>query len=71
MATVTESVKESLVGYSKPAEMSIETRTNWLQFAKTDDNGEQYMDKESFIDAIAPPTEDYVSCAAFPQVDDG
>jgi solute carrier family 25 (mitochondrial aspartate/glutamate transporter), member 12/13 len=61
MATVTETVRESLVGFSKPGEMTVETRTNWLQHAKKDDSGEMYMDREAFIDAIAPPTEDYVS----------
>lgn len=61
MATVTESVKETLVGSSKPEEMSTEVRNNWQQYAKTGDNGEQYMDREAFINAIAPPDEDYVS----------
>lgn len=60
MATVTESVKETLVGVTKPTEMSMEVRSSWSQFAKSDDNGEQYMDREAFIDAIAPPDEDYV-----------
>lgn len=61
MATVTEAVKESLVGFSKPQEMSVENRTSWVQYAKKDDDGELYMDPESFVDAIAPLGQDYVS----------
>lgn len=61
MATATESVKETLVGFTQPGEMSNEVRVSWLQYAKTDDNGEKYMDREAFVNAIAPPDEDYVS----------
>ena len=61
MATTAETVKDALVGYRKPEEMSSETRANWVQFSKTDEKGESYMDRDAFIDAIAPPDEDYVS----------
>lgn len=61
MATVAETVKDSLVGYAVPSEMSSETRINWLQFAKRDDNGDLYMDREAFVEAVCPPNEDYVS----------
>jgi hypothetical protein len=61
MATVTEAVKDTLVGYDKPSEMSTEVRSSWIQYAKVDDQGERYMDVEAFLNAVAPPDEDYVS----------
>ena len=61
MATVTEAVKESLVGKVQPADLSNEARTNFLAHARQGDDGEMYMDKDGFIDAIAPEGEDYVS----------
>jgi hypothetical protein len=61
MATVAESVKETLVGVDKPAGMSDEVRASWLQYSKTEEDGERYMDKEAFINAVTPPDEDYVS----------
>ena len=60
MATVTEAVKETLIGTDKPTEMSTEVRASWIQNAKVDENGERYMDVEAFLDAVAPPNEDYV-----------
>ena len=66
MATVAESVKESLVGVVKPPDLSNETRVNWLQYAKKDDeDGQSYMDREAFVNAIAPPGEDYVSSSSW------
>lgn len=61
MATVTEAVKESLLGSTTPTSLSTESRTNFLKYAKRDQDGELYMNEEDFINAIAPPEEDYVS----------
>lgn len=63
MATVTEAVKESLVGTTLPESLSTEARLSFLKHARRDDDGEPYMVEEDFINAIAPPEEDYVSCA--------
>ena len=60
MATVTDSIKESLLGKTQPAELSQESRANFLKYAREED-GEYYMREEEFINAIAPPEEDYVS----------
>lgn len=61
MATVTESVKESLLGKIQSSDLSNEARTSFLQYAQQGEDGQQYMDKNGFIDAIAPAGEDYVS----------
>jgi solute carrier family 25 (mitochondrial aspartate/glutamate transporter), member 12/13 len=71
MATVKEAVKESLLGSSAPEHLSTESRTTFLRFAKKDgdaadpENSELSMDRDGFIDAIAPETEDYVSALTF------
>ncbi|EXJ88428.1 hypothetical protein A1O1_05358 [Capronia coronata CBS 617.96] len=59
MATVTESVKESLVGTTQPESLSTEARMSFLKHSRRDDDGELYMNEEDFINAIAPPEEDY------------
>lgn len=64
MATVTESIKESLVGKIEEPQLSQEVRANFMKHAKLDENGEYYMGSEEFIDAIAPAEEDYVSCTS-------
>lgn len=62
MATVAESVKESLLGTSQPAQLSSSSRTTFLKHARRDeDSGELYMGEEEFINAIAPPEQNYVS----------
>jgi solute carrier family 25 (mitochondrial aspartate/glutamate transporter), member 12/13 len=61
MATVTEAVKESLLGTTQPAELSQESRVTFLAHAQQGNDGEYHMKKEDFINAIAPPEEDYVS----------
>jgi len=61
MATVTEKVKESLLGTEQPENLSQESRLNFTRHARKDtDEGELYMSEEDFINAIAPPQEDYV-----------
>jgi solute carrier family 25 (mitochondrial aspartate/glutamate transporter), member 12/13 len=61
MATVTESIKQSLVGTIGEPPLSQEVRANFLRYAKPDENGELYMGSEEFINAVAPAEEDYVS----------
>ena len=60
MATVTEKVKESLVGTTQPPNLSQESRAEFMKHAKQDDDGDWYMTEGDFINAIAPPEEDYV-----------
>lgn len=58
---VKEAVKESLLGTEEPAQLSAQTRSTFLLHAKKDPkSGESYMGRDEFINAIAPPTEDYV-----------
>ena len=61
MATVTEVVKESLLGSSTPENLSTESRATFTKHSHPDDNGVLFMSEEDFINAIAPPEEDYVS----------
>lgn len=63
MATVTEAVKESLVGSSQPSGLTKEARTTFFKHSRQGEDGELYMNEEDFIAAIAPPEEDYVSSA--------
>jgi solute carrier family 25 (mitochondrial aspartate/glutamate transporter), member 12/13 len=60
MATVTETVKESLLGTTLPADLTQESRTTFVKHAKQDQDGEYYMEEEDFVNAIAPPDENYV-----------
>ena len=61
MATVTEAVKESLLGSSTPQGLTQDSRARFLQHATQEEDGEYYLTREQFIDAIAPTEEDYVS----------
>ena len=61
MASVKESIKESLLGTTQPEDLSVESRTSFLKFARQGEDGELFMGEEEFINAIAPPGEDYVS----------
>lgn len=61
MATVTAKVQESLLGVEAPANLSTESRARFLQHARQEEDGETYMYPDDFINAIAPPEEDYVS----------
>ncbi|KAI1802973.1 mitochondrial carrier [Daldinia bambusicola] len=59
-AIVKEAVKESLLGTQEPSDLSASHRALFLQNAKKDEEtGELYMGPEEFIEAIAPPSEDY------------
>lgn len=61
MATVTEKVQEALIGTTEEPQLSQSDRGNFLKHAKTDPEGEHYLDEEGFINAVAPHSEDYVS----------
>lgn len=62
MATVTETVKESLIGTTREPQLSQQAKVTFDQHAiKDEETGELYMTEEQFVDAIAPAGEDYVS----------
>jgi solute carrier family 25 aspartate/glutamate transporter 12/13 len=64
---VKEVVKESLLGSEMPVDAQISARSKaaFIANAKKDsESGELYMGEEEFINAVAPPGEDYVSCFA-------
>lgn len=64
MATVKEQVGEVLLGTKEEPQLSQLTRAAFLKFAKKDaDTGDYYLDEESFIDAVAPESEDYVNAS--------
>lgn len=64
MATVTESIKEKVLGTEVEPQLSAQTRNNFLQHAKKDEGSDEwYMTETEFVDAIAPEGEDYVSPA--------
>ena len=59
---VKEVMKESLLGTEEPISLSASHRASFYKNAKKDEEtGELYMGPEEFIEAIAPPDEDYVS----------
>ncbi|KAI1847200.1 hypothetical protein JX265_011875 [Neoarthrinium moseri] len=58
--TVKEAVKESLLGIDEPSELTAKNKAAFVSGATKDPaTGELYMTEEQFIDAIAPPDEDY------------
>jgi hypothetical protein len=67
MATVTEKVKDTLLGVEQLPQVSEQNRAEFLTFARKDEEtGEYYMTEAEFIDAIAPASEDYVQLPALP-----
>lgn len=65
MASVTEKVKESLVGVDDEPQLSSTTRTMFHKHAVEDpETAQRYMTEKEFVDAIAPASEDYVSINA-------
>lgn len=61
MATVTDQIKESLVGTLVEPSLSTDAQATFERHAKKDEsNGELYMTEKEFVDAIAPSNEDYV-----------
>lgn len=62
MATVKEAIKETLVGTTIEPELTQEIRATFDRHARQDEaTGEFYMERDGFVDAIAPTNEDYVS----------
>lgn len=61
MATVGEAVKESLLGTTQTESLSSEAKATFLKNSRQGEDGELVMNEEDFINAIAPPEEDYVS----------
>ncbi|OQD72814.1 hypothetical protein PENDEC_c019G03636 [Penicillium decumbens] len=59
MTSVTDTVKETLVGSSEDAQLSHQARFNFIRYAQKDENGEHFMTEEDFVNAIAPKQEDY------------
>ncbi|MCJ1269287.1 mitochondrial aspartate-glutamate transporter agc1 [Lobaria immixta] len=60
MATVTEALKETLVGTTREPELTQEIRATFDHHARKDEaTGEFYMERDEFVDAIAPKNEDY------------
>jgi hypothetical protein len=58
MATVKESIKESLIGTTEEPQLSQEVKADFVRHAKKDEDGELYLGEEEFIDAIAPAEND-------------
>lgn len=63
MASVKDTVKETLVGSTAAPELSHQARSNFLRHAQKDENGDLFMTEDDFINAVAPKQEDYVSIA--------
>ncbi|KAH8638497.1 Calcium-binding mitochondrial carrier protein [Alternaria alternata] len=61
MATVTEEVREVLLGTTDEPQLSQLTRAAFMKHAQKDESGEYYLDQDQFITAVAPEGEDYVS----------
>ena len=62
LTTVKEVVKEALVGTEADVQLSAQSRSIFEKNARKDEEtGELFMGEEEFINAVAPPTEDYVS----------
>ena len=58
---VKESAKEKLVGVEMEDKSTAQTRAEFMQHAVQDEeSGEYYMGQTEFVNAIAPPKEDYV-----------
>lgn len=61
---VKEAVKESLIGSEEPVQASAQAKARFNKNAQKDPvSGELFMGPEEFINAVAPPDEDYVSPA--------
>lgn len=65
MATVTDTLKEKLVGFEAESPVGGETRASFMRHALKDNEGELYLDRSAFVDVIAPATEDYVRALYF------
>jgi len=62
VALVKEAVKETLVGTEEPVQLSTQTKARFNSHAVKDAESEElFLGPEEFINAVAPPDEDYVS----------
>ena len=62
MATVKAQVVETLIGTTESPELSKQMRSDFLKHAIKDADGDDwFLGENEFIDAVAPPSEDYVS----------
>jgi solute carrier family 25 aspartate/glutamate transporter 12/13 len=62
VTTVKAAVKESLIGSQEPTQLSVHMKARFNSHAVKDaETGELFMGPDEFINAIAPPNEDYVS----------
>lgn len=67
VAAVKEAVKEGLIGSHETIQPSAQIKARFVHHAiKDEETGELYMGADEFIDAVAPPDEDYVSCPSCP-----
>ncbi|KAF2141970.1 uncharacterized protein K452DRAFT_318314 [Aplosporella prunicola CBS 121167] len=58
-ASVKESVTEALLGSTEEPNLSEQAKAIFYRHAVKDENGQHYLGKEQFIDAVAPASEDY------------
>lgn len=59
---VKEAVKESLIGSEEPVHISTHAKAIFNSHAvKDSETGELFLGPDAFIDAVAPPDEDFVS----------
>lgn len=56
-----DTVKEVVLGSDATDNTNPDSRARFLKYATIEENGEKFMNEASFIDAIAPAEEDYVS----------
>lgn len=61
MATAPPTIKESLLGIEHDPSLTPEVRANFTKFASITEptTGERFMTRENFIDAIAPPDQNF------------
>lgn len=57
--TVTEVLKDSLIGHSYSPTLSDSARRTFDRHASLESDGQKYMTEEDFVNAIAPLNEDY------------
>lgn len=69
VALVKEAVKESLIGTEEPVQLSTQTKARFNNHAiKDPESGELFLGPEQFINAVAPPEEDYVRQLSIPNI---
>lgn len=66
MAALKEEVREALLGTTDEPQLSQLTRAAFMKHAQKDEaTGDFFLTEQSFIDAVAPESEDYVSNCAY------